>query len=348
MKILTEMLERLEAGEPVASGVVVEARGSTPQKVGSRAILFRDETLRGTLGGGLVEAWGIEAMRRALGRNIPELLDIRLDEEYSREAGPICGGIMKLFVASHLEPTSVLLAARDAYTARRPGVLITRVVGDDSLGAQTWHEPGSPSSLPDSVTSEAVENAIRGEQSKLIAGDEASYFIEPVLAPPRLLVVGGGHVGRAVAEQGTLLGFDVTVIDDRPEIVAPENFPAGVTCIHGDLKTLVEAFPKDAYTYIVLVSKGHRPDAEALEGCIHSQPAYLGMIGSRRKVQSLRDHFLNDGLCTAEEWARVVTPIGYDIGAVTVPEIGVSIAAQLIAARRHPQAVRSPQVKARG
>src|SRR5690606_28617112 len=182
--------------------------------------------------------------------------------------------------------------------------------------------------------------------AKTVVTEAVTYFIEPVVAPPRLLVVGGGHVGQAVARQGHELGFEITVFDDRPEFARPELFPEGTTCAHGPLRELVEAFPKDADTYIVLVSKGHRPDAEALEGCIHSRPRFLGMIGSRRKVISLRDHFLAEGLCTEGEWSRIVTPIGYDIGAVTVPEIAVSIAAQLIAARRNPHAVRRPGVKA--
>jgi xanthine dehydrogenase accessory factor len=343
MEIFTELHERLLAGESVATGVVVEARGSTPQKVGSRAMLLADQTLRGTLGGGLVEAWGIEAMRRAASGNIPELLDIRLDEAYSREAGPICGGQMRVFVAAHSEPVEAVSQAIEAYAARRPGVLITRISGAPT-GEVVWCEVGD--ALPDGIDAATVEHVLRDGDARTVVSETATFFVEPVVAPPRLLVVGGGHVGQAVARQARELGFDITVVDDRPEFARPELFPEGTTCAHGPLRKLVEAFPKDADTYIVLVSKGHRPDAEALEGCIHSNPAFLGMIGSRRKVVSLRDHFLLEGLCTEEEWSRVVTPIGYDIGAVTVPEIAVSIAAQLVAARRKPLSVRSPGVKA--
>jgi xanthine dehydrogenase accessory factor len=84
----------------------------------------------------------------------------------------------------------------------------------------------------------------------------------------------------------------------------------------------------------VIVTRGHRQDAEALESCIHAPVAYLGMIGSRRKVGMLRKHFLETGLVTEAEWGRVYAPIGLEIGAVTVPEIATSIMAQLIAVRR--------------
>jgi len=118
-----------------------------------------------------------------------------------------------------------------------------------------------------------------------------------------------------------------------------------VKAVQGDIKQLVQEFPQDDDTYIVLVSKGHRPDAEALEACIHSQVRYLGMIGSRRKIRFLRKHFLQDGLATTEEWDRLHSPIGYEIGAVSVSEIGVSIAAQLVAARRNPASLRRAETK---
>ncbi len=137
------------------------------------------------------------------------------------------------------------------------------------------------------------------------------------------------------------------MVDDRKAFTRPELFAEGVATAHGNVGELVAQYPKDRDTYIVLVSKGHKPDAEALESCIHDELAYLGMIGSKRKIRLLRNHFIEEGLASAAAFDRVVAPIGYEIGAVTVPEIAVSIAAQLIAARRRPEAVRNVAVKAR-
>ena len=149
-----------------------------------------------------------------------------------------------------------------------------------------------------------------------------------------MLIVGGGHVGQAVAQQATWLGFDVTVLDDRTEFAQANRFPVGTKVICGQICGEVERFPKDKDSYIVIVSRGHRPDAEALDGCIHSEPAYIGMIGSRRKAGLLRKHFLESGLATEDEFDRVFAPIGLDIGAVTVEEIATSIMAQVVAVRR--------------
>ena len=104
----------------------------------------------------------------------------------------------------------------------------------------------------------------------------------------------------------------------------------------------VAGFPFGADTYVVIVTRGHQHDAEALAACLRRPAAYVGMIGSRRKVALMRQDFVRSGRATAEELGRVYAPIGLDVGAVTVPEIATSIVAQLIAVRRKGSAPRMP------
>ena len=99
--------------------------------------------------------------------------------------------------------------------------------------------------------------------------------------------------------------------------------------------------PISPRTHIVLVNRGHGGDAEVLEASLHSEAAYIGMIGSRRKVSCLRDHFLSEGLATEEEWDRLYAPIGLDIGAVTVEEIATSVMAEIVSVRRKGRAAAS-------
>jgi xanthine dehydrogenase accessory factor len=331
-------------------GTVVETAGSTPQKAGCQSLLIEDGRFLGTLGGGLVEDEAQRLMRAALADGQPRIFERRLDDEYSRTAGPICGGVMRIFInpraARFADP---IRAALDATATRRRAVLLTEIEGaNGSLGAIAFHDAARGGSRSRATAHQPeVEKLLSEERPGVatLAGDR-KVFVEPIVPAPRLLVVGGGHVGQAVARLTVGLGFEVTVLDDREEFSRAELFPEGVQTLRGNLRELVAGFPKDPDTYIVLVSKGHRPDAEALEGCIHADIAYLGMIGSRRKVTMLRKHFIGDGLASEAEWDRLVAPIGYDVGAVTVPEIAVSIAAQLIAARRLPGAVRHIGVKA--
>ncbi|MEX2015928.1 MAG: XdhC family protein [Candidatus Hydrogenedentales bacterium] len=346
MDIYRKALEIVEGGRRAALGLVVHAQGSTPQKVGSKALIDDSGRQWGTLGGGMVEAHGLERMRHVLAARTADAFEFRLDERYRRDAGPICGGVMRIWAMPlTTEMSAAFREAAQALARRERGVLITSFQTDGSVQTR-WARESSWNGAGDLPAAEELRRVLAGERPELLTVGDADarlagtlarpkeHFVEPVAAPPRLLIVGGGHVGQAVAHQATLLGFDITVYDDRAEFAQPELFPAGVRAAAGDLRQLVSEFPQDHDTYIVLVSKGHRPDAEALEGCIHGNAAYMGMIGSKRKIRFLRKHFLDDGLATAAEFDRVVAPIGLDIGAVTVPEIGVSIAAQLIAARR--------------
>jgi xanthine dehydrogenase accessory factor len=207
--------------------------------------------------------------------------------------------------------------------------------------------PDTASPLGSSAQAD-VDAAIEEEEARLLVlpgseSDESTeVLIEPLLPRPRLLVVGGGHVGRAVAHQADLVGFDVTVLDDREEFTRPALFPEGTTTLCGDIRKEVEAFPFESGTFVVIVTRGHVHDATALAACLGRPAAYVGMIGSRRKVAILRKDFIASGQATAEEFDCVYAPIGLDLGAVTVPEIATSIVAQLIAVRRQGSAPRMP------
>ncbi len=338
------------AGAGVVLGTVIHAAGSTPQKPGCQALLDASGAFAGTLGGGLVEAEAIAAMRAALADRRPLIFDRRLDEVYSRTAGPICGGVMRIFINPRIADAREAIAkGLDALASRRRALFVTHLSQGNGIGRVDCVLPGNGTALPPLAANEPTPDEVFGAERPVLlrTADGAEIFVEPLKPSPRLLIVGGGHVGLAVAELAAPLGFETTVIDDREEFGRPDRYPRGVASAHGDPRKLVGEYAKDRDTYIVLVSKGHKPDAEALEACIHDEVAFLGMIGSRRKIRFIRKDFLERGLATEAEFDRVVAPIGYEIGAVTVPEIAVSIVAQLIAARRRPASVRDIAVKPR-
>jgi xanthine dehydrogenase accessory factor len=175
-------------------------------------------------------------------------------------------------------------------------------------------------------------------------GDRVEVLAEPVAPQPILVIMGGGHVGQALAWQASLVGFEIVVLDDRAEFTDPARWPAPVTTHCGPLADLAAAFPAGPDTYVVIVTRGHQHDAAALAACVRRPFAYVGMIGSRRKVRLMRQDFLTRGLATEAEFDRVYAPVGLDLGAVTVPEIAASIIAQLVAVRRKGRAVRIPLV----
>ncbi len=166
-----------------------------------------------------------------------------------------------------------------------------------------------------------------------ICGGTADVFIDVIVPKPTLLVVGAGHVAQPTAEIGALCGFNVTVIDDRAEMVSEERFPHADQRIAGDIVETLKNITITPDTYIVIVTRGHANDKDALRAVIASPAAYIGMIGSRRKVAMTFEHLRADGIDEIL-LARVHAPIGLNIGSQTPAEIAVSIIAEIIMLRR--------------
>jgi xanthine dehydrogenase accessory factor len=164
-----------------------------------------------------------------------------------------------------------------------------------------------------------------------LAGQQKQY-IEELGPPPMLVIAGAGHVGQALASIASTLDFRVTVIDDRVDFLSKERFPNAV-CITGDIESELKQFDIDANTYLVIVTRGHRHDGHALNAVIDSPAKYIGLIGSKSKIKTIFDDLSERGVAP-DKLLRVHAPIGYEIGAVTVNEIAISIAAELIAVRR--------------
>ena len=127
-----------------------------------------------------------------------------------------------------------------------------------------------------------------------------------------------------------MLDFEITVIDDRPEFANPENIPFANHIVVDDIGKAISRIDKSRDTFIVIVTRGHKDDGDALRACIDSDAAYIGMIGSKSKVALKRMEFIEKGWATPEQWDKIHAPVGVDIRSKTVEEIAVSIAAQLI------------------
>jgi len=165
------------------------------------------------------------------------------------------------------------------------------------------------------------------------AGISYQVMVEVHERPATLLVIGGGHVGKALATIGHLCGFSIELVDDRPEFGSAERFPEAdrITC--GRFEDVLRDYPIDSNTYVVCVTRGHKHDETSLGLVAESPAAYVGMIGSKRRVRAVLKHLIEEGTDRAAA-ERVRTPIGLDIGAETPEEIAISIMAEIIQARR--------------
>ena len=171
------------------------------------------------------------------------------------------------------------------------------------------------------------------EERGLVCGGQMDVFIDPLLPTPRVYVLGAGHVGRHVAALASLVGFAVTVVDDRASFADPAHFPADVHVQVAEIPDWLASANVSVRDYLVVVTRGHREDLATLREAVRRQAAYVGLIGSRAKVARLYDMLEAEGVDRTSLEA-VHSPIGLDIGAVTPQEIAVSIVAELVAHRR--------------
>ncbi len=150
-----------------------------------------------------------------------------------------------------------------------------------------------------------------------------------------LVVVGAGHIAQPMAHLGALLGFKVSVLDDRPDFATRERFPDAERLIKADFDDPFADVPLHSRSHILLVTSGHKYDYECLVRALRADPppAYIGMIGSRRRVRATYVQLLDEGI-GRELIDRIHAPVGLDVGAETPEEIAVAVAAELVMLRR--------------
>jgi xanthine dehydrogenase accessory factor len=339
-QLLQDLHDTLHAGRPVAYTALVETRGSTPQKAGAVMLVFPDGSQAGTLGGGCVEAEVKRRALRLLDEGEREILTFQLDSDYGWDDGLICGGRMKMLVdplrpgddVSYFETLRETLAAGIGCT--EAVVIDTDKAGGGQvadrclLGANgaVLAVRGS-AALPSAVAEHLQPLSPR---SRPYVASGVSYL--PQLERCRLVIVGGGHVGQKVAELAAAVDFDVWVVEDRTEYCSPERFPAAKRLIVGPIDTALSGLEIDGNTFCIIVTRGHNHDEEALYHLAETPARYVGMIGSKRKIKLIFDDLLREGI-SRDALARVHAPLGFHIGSQTVPEIAVSIVAELIACR---------------
>jgi xanthine dehydrogenase accessory factor len=165
-----------------------------------------------------------------------------------------------------------------------------------------------------------------------VCGGTVEVFVEPILPAPTLVVIGGGHVGKAVAHLAKWLGFRVAVSDDRPEFLTKESNPDADVFYAGAMDKLPGQLKIDHHTYLVLTTRGVVVDAPGLPPLLESGAAYIGVIGSKRRWKMTTDKLKEMGV-SDEKIARVHSPIGLELQAETPEEIAVSIMAEILMLR---------------
>lgn len=176
---------------------------------------------------------------------------------------------------------------------------------------------------------EYEEQLVSCQDTKVIRIDETDFFVEIYVKNPQLIILGGGHVSQPVAKIGKMLGFHVTVMDDREEFVTKEKFPDADRLIQGTYEEIPEKIPVYENAYYVIVTRGHLGDSASARQILKRPYVYLGMIGSRNKVKLTREKLLREGF-TEDQLDTIHAPIGLPIGGHMPAEIAVSITAEIV------------------
>ena len=332
----------------ICVATLVYKSGSAPQTPGNSALFSDKALLQGTLGGGVLEYETAQKAAAAIHDKKSSCFLYDLDEDIGNPKGAICGGKAGILLdADPGKHTDTFHKLNEALLERIPGFLLTSFrTGPDGVTdiERHWLPDGERMPLPvpfGKISRENLDKCFRERQAVLLTGYTAStqfplesgVFIEPVIPYPRLIISGAGHIGKALTHLGALLDFDITVIDDRPELCNAVNLPEAGEILTGDIGHLMEHIHFTSDSYVVIVTHGHAADAEALKACIGSDAAYIGMIGSFRKTQLMRREFLEKNWATPLQWNRIHAPVGLDIGSKTVQEIALSIAAEMVRER---------------
>ncbi|MFO7660376.1 MAG: XdhC/CoxI family protein [Candidatus Cloacimonadaceae bacterium] len=289
----------IESGGPLWQACVVETDGSTPARVGMKlAVPLSGDTI-GNLGGGEMEYLVINTIRTEQPKSVVKW-NFNLDEQglpsIQKDTFEDINSNSESFL--HKQESSETLS------------------GNNSMSFLRKQESSELQSTTDI-------------QTNMLCGGNVEVLIEPLFAAHPLYIIGAGHCGRALAEFAVKADFQVTVIDNRRDLLQSDAFPSECKLIYNDYDHLADAISFNNNAFIVIMTYGHVHDREVLEYCLKQSFRYLGMIGSKKKVAETLDKVKAKGF-SDKDLSRIHAPIGLPIGSHTPYEIAVSILSQLI------------------
>lgn len=356
LDMITKLLSLLEGGQDAALAVITRTAGSTPRETGTKMIVTADREIYGTVGGGLGEEIIKRECLKALEIRNSFTHHISLTGDITANEGMICGGTMDVFVDyiskedeysrkvltkyvqsvhKNEKPVLVMSTGIKGEAPVTPGRKVVILAGGYLIG-----DLGSAglNSLAASAADAAGKNIKPGLiTAQLDNTRQVEFFIEPGILNPEVLILGGGHIALPLVSIASLLGFKVTVVDDRQEFANAGRFPGAYRVICDSFEATLERLDIGPGTYTIIVTRGHQHDRDCLRKVITCPAAYIGMIGSRKKIKAVMNQLAEEGI-PREKLAAVYSPIGLDIRAETPAEIAVSIMAEVINVYRNGRA----------
>ncbi len=363
----------LAEGKPLVLATIIRTRGSVPREVGAKMVIGRSGQPFGTIGGGCGEG---EVLRRAyplFEQTMPSrVVQVDLTGDFDQEEIQVCGGLMDVALdlwqpddhrdlahalaeATRLHQATALVTAIDALPGIPAGTKSCLSVNSKgaTLSPALGLEPEILQALADALVGGMPQLLSISPDGKVFKDAAATgkewpqIFVDVQPGLQTLLIVGAGHIAQPLCDIGHLLGFRTVVVDDRWAFANRERFPNATAIEVGPFVETLEKLEINNQTFAVVVTRGHNWDEASVRTILGRQPAYLGMIGSRRRSKATIERLAEQGH-TPEQLSRIHTPMGLDLSAETPAEIAVAIAAEIVRIRRHgPRETISLAAKAR-
>jgi xanthine dehydrogenase accessory factor len=334
-KLIQQICTTLNDREDLVLVTVSSQSGSTPRLAGAKMIIRSNGRIGGTIGGGLVEAQAMQEAESCFKTRLSHHRTFDLSNGDAAVSDMICGGHMELFleyIRADEDNRALFRTLLTAMESGRRAVLVSPL--DAGSGSQRFvmdHKGRTSSAdVPESLLSAIKDLRPSTSAATLIDHQNQQYLVSSFAVGGNLFLIGAGHVAACTAEAAARVGFRVVVMDDRGEFANRERFPlADEIKVLPSFADCFQGHEIDTDAYLVIVTRGHMHDLEVLRQALCTKAGYIGMIGSRKKRNSIYIKLMDQGIKEAQ-LEQVRCPIGLAIEADTPEEIAVSIVGELI------------------
>lgn len=320
-------------GQRTAVATVVSVKRSAPRPPGAKMAIAQDGSVSGMVSGGCVEGAVIEVAEEVLGGAAPRLLHFGIADADAWDVGLPCGGEIDVWV-DRLDDDLATVFGTLARDGGR-GALITRL--DDGrrllVGTDGTRQGSLGAPELDEAAALAADRLVWLERSERLELDGIPVFVDVTAPPPRLIIVGAIDLAEALAKLASISGWRAFVTDPRGRFATAERFPSAERVVADwPAKAVAELGGIDRATSVVVLTHDPKIDDAALEVALHSEAAYIGVMGSRRMQAMRRERMVELGFTDAD-LERLSGPVGLDIGALTPQETALSVMAEIVAVR---------------
>ncbi len=307
--------------EPVVLCSVLEWKGSVPRKDFPLMLVSQTAQTTGTIGGGAMEKNVIQCALDTMNTGSNSLNSFDFTNDDLSNDGGLCGGTVKVSIEPFTPEIQSFFKSLSPQ-AQVMSWLTTYDTSNDTITREHVFPDSHQSNLP-------IQQRVQSGKSHSSWSNNKLQLFRLIKPKPTLHIFGGGHVGKAVGELAHYIELDITIHDDRASFVSKERFPDAIHRSSDDVTAYMEAFDPSPFDIALIATRGHHHDFEILNWLLNSELQWIGLVSSQRKWKLLSKGLLEKGFLK-QDLERVYAPVGLDIKAQTVPEIGISIIGGII------------------